>query len=114
MSKFWGPLGWATLHSASLLYSDTPSPEEKALIEKFLEAFRITISCNDCKLHFTDMLMKYRASNPQFLNSKSEFMLFVFRAHNSVNKRLDKPILQTPQDCIQTLKNMQSYSSLES
>jgi hypothetical protein len=41
-------------------------------------------------------------------------MLFVFRAHNTVNKRLDKPILYSVKDCITTLKNANSYSSLDS
>lgn len=60
------------------------------------------------------MLKRYKAWNPGYLNSKKEFALFVFRAHNTVNKRIDKPILQTVRDCMQTLKNANSYSSLDS
>lgn len=113
MTSYWGPLGWATLHSASLLYSDSPSYEEQLLMTRFLDCFKNTISCYHCKSHFIDMLSKYSKIHPDFLSSKKKFMLFVFRAHNTVNKRLEKPILQSFKICLQTLKSMESYSSLQ-
>jgi len=114
MTSYWGPLGWMTLHSASLLYSDEPSHAEKLIADRFIELFGNTISCYHCKSHFQDMLKRYKTWNPGYLNSKKDFVLFVFRAHNTVNKRIDKPILQTVKDCMQTLKNANSYSSLDS
>jgi len=113
MTSHWGPLGWITLHSASMLYSENPDASEKALMKKFLDSFGETISCYHCKSHFLNMLSKYITAIPSYLDSKKDFMLFVFRAHNTVNKRLDKPILQTVQDCMVTLKNANAYSSLE-
>jgi hypothetical protein len=113
MTSHWGPLGWITLHSASMLYSENPEASEKALMKKFLDSFGETISCYHCKSHFLNMLSKYITAIPSYLDSKKDFMLFVFRAHNTVNKRLDKPILQTVQDCITTLKNANAYSSFE-
>ena len=113
MTSYWGPLGWMTLHSASLLYPDEPSNVEKLIAERFIELFGNTISCYHCKTHFQDMLKRYKTWNPGYLNSKKDFALFVFRAHNTVNKRIDKPILQTVQDCITTLKNANAYSSFE-
>lgn len=114
MTSYWGPLGWMTLHSASLLYSDEPSHAEKLIAERFIELFGNTISCYQCKAHFQDMLKRYKGWNPGYLNSKKEFVMFAFRAHNTVNKRIDKPILQTVKDCMQALKNANSYSSLDS
>jgi len=114
MTSYWGPLGWMTLHSASMLYPEYPVESEKLLMEQFVSLFADTISCFTCKTHFITMKKKYVAWNPGYLNSKREFMLFVFRAHNSVNKKLDKPILKTVKDCITTLKNANAYSSLES
>jgi len=114
MTSYWGPLGWMTLHSASLLYPISPQPAEKLLMSQFIDMFGDTISCYHCKTHFNSMKAKYIAWNPEYLSSRKEFMLFVFRCHNAVNKRLDKPILQSVPDCITALKNADSYSSLSS
>jgi len=114
MTSYWGPLGWATLHSMSLLYSDEPSPAEREIIKRFINLFSETISCYTCRTHFQNMLEKYRAWKPDFLDTKREFVLFVMRAHNTVNKRIDKPILPSFQDCLNTLKNMESYSGFVS
>ena len=103
-----------TLHSASMLYPENPEPVERILMEYFINLFGETISCFTCKTHFITMKKKYVSWNPGYLNSKKEFMLFVFRAHNTVNKKLDKPILYSVKDCITTLKNANSYSSLDS
>ena len=104
-TKFWGPLGWMTLHSVSAIYPENPTPEERAILEKFVECFRETISCIHCKGHFTGMFNMYRRSHPEWSSSRYHFFLFVCRAHNTVNKRLDKPILATLHDCIEALKN---------
>lgn len=104
-TKFWGPLGWMTLHSISAIYPETPTQEEKLLLEQFIEAFRESITCPHCKNHFTGMLNMYKRSHPEWSSSRYHFFLFVCRAHNTVNKRLDKPILQSLNDCIETLKN---------
>lgn len=104
-TKFWGPLGWMTLHSVSAIYPENPTSEEKILLEKFVENFRECITCPHCKSHFTSMLNTYKRKHPEWNSSRFDFFLFVCRAHNTVNRRLDKPILQTLADCIQTLKN---------
>jgi hypothetical protein len=114
MTSYWGPLGWMTLHSASMLYSEKPELPERQLMQRFLDAFGETISCYHCKTHFLSMKKKYEAWNPGYLNSRRELMLFVFRAHNTVNKRIDKPILQSVPDCLKALKNANSYSDLAS
>jgi hypothetical protein len=51
------------------------------------------------------MLQTYRSSFPSMLNSRQEFCLFTFRAHNAVNRRLRKPIQGTLEECIATLQN---------
>jgi len=104
-TKFWGPLGWMTLHSVSAIYPENPTPEERVLLEKFVESFRESITCPHCKGHFTGMLNMYRRTHPEWSSSRYHFFLFVCRAHNTVNKRLDKPIIPTLNDCIETLKN---------
>lgn len=105
-TKFWGPLGWMTLHSISAIYPENPTIEEKMILEKFIELFRESITCTHCKSHFTSMLNMYRKTHPEWASSRYQFFLFVCRAHNTVNKRLDKPIIPTLNDCIETLKTV--------
>lgn len=104
MTKLWGPLGWMTLHSISAIYPETPSLEEKMIASRFLSLFENTITCRFCQDHFRRMRDSYSKDHPEFLNSRRDFFLFVARAHNTVNKRLDKPRPQTVKECIETLK----------
>jgi hypothetical protein len=104
-TKFWGPLGWMTLHSVAAIYPVEPTAEERAIMEQFIKLFRDCITCPHCKTHFTGMLNMYTRQHPEWSSSRYHLFLFVCRAHNTVNKRLDKPIIPTLNDCIDTLKN---------
>lgn len=105
MTAIWGPLGWMTLHSVSTLYPDQPTPTEKTLMSTWLDMFRDTITCNYCRGHFTEMLATYRKQYPSMLNSRQDFAIAAFRMHNNVNKRLNKPIYDSVDKCMETLHN---------
>jgi len=110
-TKFWGPLGWMTLHSISSIYPENPTSEERLILEKFVEMYRETITCIHCKAHFTGMLNKYKQIHPEWSSSRYNFVLFVCRAHNTVNRRLDKPTFPTLQSCIQRLQENTKVTS---
>ena len=112
MTRHWGPLGWMTLHSISLNYPVNPSAEDKVILNQFIEGFAECITCNTCKQHFQGMLNSYKRTYPQWNSSRSELFLFVCRAHNTVNKRIDKPIIRSVKDCIETIKNNSKNVSL--
>jgi len=103
MSRIWGPLGWMTLHSISLNYPENPSGEDKSILFSFMRSFAESITCPSCRSHFTNMFAMYKSRHPEWANSKFDLFLFIVRAHNTVNKRLDKPIIYTVADCIQTI-----------
>ena len=105
MTAVWGPLGWMTLHSVATCYPETPTQSERELMYSWLDMFRDTITCPYCRDHFTTMLQAYRSSFPSMLNSRQDFALFTFRAHNAVNRRLKKPIQGTLEQCMTTLQN---------
>lgn len=105
MTSVWGPLGWMTLHSMASLYPDEPTPSEKALMNTWLDLFAGTITCPSCKEHFQEMLGAYRFRFPQMLESRAAFLMFTFRAHNSVNHRLTKPIYSSVAACFEVLQN---------
>ena len=103
MTKFWGPLGWMTLHSVSVIYPEYPSPEEKAIARKFVDLFASTITCRYCKEHFAKMYSVYLSDHPEMFASRFELVKFAILAHNTVNARLDKPRPSSVKDCLETL-----------
>ena len=103
MTSIWGPLGWMTLHSVATLYPDSPSAGERELMSVWLDMFRDTITCPSCREHFTQLVATYRQTFPNFLSSRQTFTIFTFRAHNAVNRRLNKPIHGSVEACMATL-----------
>jgi hypothetical protein len=106
MTSRWGPMGWITLHSISLNYPVNPTHEDKGIVKRFLDRFAECITCPSCKNHFTTIFANYQRRHPEWANTRFDLFLFIVRAHNTVNKRLDKPILATVKDCLDTLKNI--------
>lgn len=104
MTAIWGPLGWMTLHSTACAYPESPLQSEKELMNTWLDMFRDTITCPSCRDHFTKMLATYRSQFPNMLQNRHEFVMFTFRAHNAVNRRLKKPIYNSVDECMTTLK----------
>jgi hypothetical protein len=94
-----------TLHSVASLYPDAPTETERQLMITWLDLFRDTITCPSCQAHFAELLTNYRAQFPNMLYSRRDFLLFTFRAHNAVNKRIGKPIYPTVQACLDVLRN---------
>ena len=103
-TKIWGPLGWMTLHSISAIYPEKPSYEDMQILKKFMELFAATITCPDCKNHFSKIFEAYKLSNPSWFASRSQFFLFAVRAHNTVNMRIDKPRISTVSESIRILQ----------
>lgn len=87
MTKSWGPLGWATLHSVAAAYPDNPSELEKSLLVKWLDSFKNCIVCIVCKDHFAQLMRDYRSLYPNWNASRKDLTLFALRAHNTVNVR---------------------------
>lgn len=104
MTAIWGPLGWMTLHSVAFAYPETPTRAETELMRTWLDMFRDTITCPSCKGHFTELLGRYRAQFPNMLTNRHEFIVFTFRAHNAVNRRLRKPVYGSVAECLETLR----------
>jgi hypothetical protein len=71
----------------------------------WLDMFRDTITCPSCRDHFTTMLSAYRQTFPNMLASRQNFAVFSFRAHNAVNRRLNKPLHGDIEACLSILTN---------
>jgi hypothetical protein len=94
-----------TLHSAASCYPNEPSRAESMLMSTWLDMFQSTITCPSCREHFGNALSGYRRTYPTMLSSRNDFMAFTFRVHNSVNRRLNKPIYSSVTDCFEQLQN---------
>lgn len=112
MTAQWGPLGWMTLHGISLLYPDRPTANDKIQLQQFLQNFAESITCSYCERHFKAMFENYRKLHPEWANSRFDVFLFVCRAHNSVNKRLSKPLKKSVQDCLDSIVLATTYTPL--
>ena len=111
MTKIWGPMGWMTLHSISVCYPDEPTAYDIQVLNDFMNAFCSTITCITCRTHFNDLFNNYKRNVPSWSSSKKELFLAICRMHNIVNKRLDKPIPRTVEECLIFLKNATTYTS---
>jgi len=100
MTSLWGPLGWMTLHSVSMLYPEVPSQTDKEILKRYMASFRDSITCPSCQSHFRVIFQNYTDSHPEWNSSRFQFFLFVVRAHNTVNRRLNKPCPATVQECL--------------
>lgn len=105
MTSLWGPLGWMTLHSVSMLYPENPSHADKEILKRFMDAFRETLTCIHCYHHFKILFQNYTSLHPDWADSRFNLFLFVARAHNTVNNRLNKPKPATVQACIDTFRS---------
>ena len=74
-------------------------------MSSWLDMFRDTITCVHCKQHFTELLAAYRTSFPNMLATQHDFVIFTFRAHNAVNRRLNKPVHGDIEACMSILTN---------
>ena len=97
MTSYWGPLGWGTLHTIAALYPENPSDKEQLLLKNWIDSFAYCITCPKCQGHFTTMYGDYKNSHPEMFTSRKELTIFVLRAHNTVNRRLGKPVYTVDQ-----------------
>lgn len=111
MTAVWGPMGWMTLHAISACYPESPTDDDKKTISDFVNAFAATITCMNCRGHFSSMFSNYIKNVPSWLDSRRDLFLAICRMHNEVNKRLDKPYPKTVRECLDSLKNATTYTS---
>jgi hypothetical protein len=94
-------------------YPDNPAASDKSNAIQFLDLFTDTITCRICKEHFSRIYRSYVTFYPDYLNNKRNFFIFTLRAHNEVNRSLDKPLLTSINDCLVSLKNACSVTPIK-
>jgi len=83
-------------------------------MQTWLDMFQATITCPSCREHFETAVRAYRGHYPSMLNSRKDFLLFTFRVHNSVNRRINKILYPTVAECFSALQlNVKTRSARE-
>ena len=100
-----------TLHSVSLVYPEIPSQTDKKILMRYMTLFRDSITCPYCHQHFKVIFQNYITRYPDWNASRFDFFLFVVRAHNTVNKRLNKPRPATIQECLDSYRRTTQINS---
>ena len=85
----WGPRGWAWLHTLAIYYSANPTPQEQRAMFARFWSFIQKLPCPECRLH----TIKYARAYPPDFSGSAGFQTWVWRFHNAVNFRLDKPLI---------------------
>ena len=86
--QVWGPIFWATLHIASLGYSDTPTERQKKNMIAFYESMVDVLPCPICRKHYEQNLEEMPIKDA--VNTRMELIHWVFTMHNRVNVQLGK------------------------
>ena len=89
--SIWGPSAWLYLHLLSFSYPDNPTKQDISNHKIFLESFGKTLPCIKCKNNYKNHIKNFDIDNA--LTSKVNFINFIWKLHNKVNKALDKNTL---------------------
>ena len=91
MSKsVWGPPTWQLLHCMVIKAKDIMTPSQIAELKGIIERVVTNLPCPICSGHALAFFKKNRYTQVQTL---VQLRYFIFDFHNSVNKRLDKPLI---------------------
>ena len=105
-------MGWMTLHSISLIYPENPTAEDKQILRTFLNDFAGSITCPHCERHFKLMFENYKIKHRNWADSRFNLFMFIARAHNTVNRRLEKPLKVSVEQCLDAIRYASQYTSL--
>jgi hypothetical protein len=91
--KIWGPHYWYNLHNSSLHYPLNASPIVKERIKNRILAIPYEISCRACQIHASAYIEQFSEKElDDIVSTRDNLFKFYVDFHNSVNKRLGKPI----------------------
>ena len=81
-TKVWGPGAWIFLHSITMNYPENPTNKQKKDYYNFFSNIGNVLPCVICNEHYK----KHLNELPINLNSRKEFVHWLVKIHNRVNR----------------------------
>lgn len=86
----WGPATWNTLHAIAHTLPDDLAVEERARLRHFLFDVAHYLPCKLCGRHFATFVTEH--ATDARLATRTDVIALLHDAHNSVNRRLGRPL----------------------
>lgn len=80
---------WTLLHTMAAKYPAFPTVQHKRDVLSFLHLLSVVFPCGECTKHFQKLLSDF----PPRVSSHDEFKTWMCEAHNIVNRRLGKAVV---------------------
>lgn len=90
--NYWGPALWTTLHTMSFDYPENPTEEEKSNYRNFFHSLKYVLPCGVCRKHYGKSIDQTYPIDPA-LKNRDTLSRWLVEFHNTVNKRLNKPVV---------------------
>jgi len=90
--NYWGPGLWMTLHTMTFDYPENPTEEEKNNYRDFFHSLKYVLPCGVCRQHYAKAIEQTYPIDPA-LKNRDTLTRWLVDFHNTVNKRLNKPIV---------------------
>merc|ERR1712037_20459 len=81
-----GNAGWTILHTMAAYYPEKPTPEKKAAVMNFYDAFSKLYPCSHCADDLRQDLKTFNVKN----ESRASLSIWTCEMHNRVNEKLGK------------------------
>jgi hypothetical protein len=86
----WGPATWKLLHTMVLRIDDNITTNQFIELKNIILRILHNLPCPYCTSHALSYISVY---NYKGISNINDLRMFIFNFHNSVNKRLNKPLI---------------------
>jgi hypothetical protein len=96
LPRVWGPPGWTYASFVAASYPDEPDEETRQKYKDFFVIFGETLPCGSCGQHFSVMTSAWGVAplDAQALRGGDSLLKWLTTAHNAVNSRTSKPLVE--------------------
>jgi len=90
-TDLWGKHMWRSIHYICLGYPTNPTMDDKQRYSEHLTSLQYVLPCILCREHFADELKKFPLTD-NVMRTRDSLLNWSILVHNSVNRRLGKPL----------------------
>ncbi len=83
-----GRATWVLLHTLAAQLPDTPTRQQRRDVRTLIDVLTRIYPCGDCATHWKHIVKEA----PPTVDSRRDFEQWLCRAHNAVNRSLNKPV----------------------